>query len=263
MLTTVIIILREVLEAAFLISLLLTLLIKLRVYRAWFPFIVLPGVAAAAIYAHYLSTISGWFSGVGQEVVNTVLLSIIAFLLTLEIICSYRFYLHRNSTEKYSDSLLLTLNAALIIVLAMAREGAEIIVYFAGGHVHPGEIPSMIVGGIIGSGLGLCSGILFFIVLYNLQIATVLRIAFTLFILMAAGIASEAMRSCIQAGLIITNEPLWDSSNILSESSITGQLFYAVFSYEATPTMEEVLAWVITALAISSIILWMRLHQTK
>jgi high-affinity iron transporter len=37
--------------------------------------------------------------------------------------------------------------------------------------------------------------------------------------------------------------PIWDSSKIMSETSIMGQIAYAVFGYEATPSIASVFTY--------------------
>ena len=48
----------------------------------------------------------------------------------------------------------------------------------------------------------------------------------------------------IQADWLSYNMPVWDSSNIMSETSIIGQIAYAVFGYEATPSIASVFSYV-------------------
>jgi len=54
--------------------------------------------------------------------------------------------------------------------------------------------------------------------------------------LVAAGMLSQAVLLLIQADWLPSQLPLWDTSEWLSENSVTGQLLYALIGYEATPT---------------------------
>ena len=54
--------------------------------------------------------------------------------------------------------------------------------------------------------------------------------------LLAAGMASQAAQMLVQADWLPSQYPAWDSSWLVSEQSVTGQLLYALVSYEATPT---------------------------
>jgi high-affinity iron transporter len=44
----------------------------------------------------------------------------------------------------------------------------------------------------------------------------------------------------IQADWVPSHLPLWDTTDWLSESSVTGQLLYVLVGYEATPTAIQV-----------------------
>ena len=73
LLSSVIIILREVLEAALLISVLLVLTRSLDKSFRWVLWALLAGMIGAMVYGISIDTISEWFDGVGQEVVNALL----------------------------------------------------------------------------------------------------------------------------------------------------------------------------------------------
>jgi high-affinity iron transporter len=62
--------------------------------------------------------------------------------------------------------------------------------------------------------------------------------------------AIEAVLYLTQAGLVSTDRPLWDSSHLLAETSVLGQLAYALVGYEATPTGLQLGAYFATVAAI-------------
>ena len=53
--------------------------------------------------------------------------------------------------------------------------------------------------------------------------------------LVAAGMASQAAQLLIQADWLPSQYPVWDSSWLVAEQTVTGQLLYALIGYEATP----------------------------
>jgi high-affinity iron transporter len=261
MLTTVVIILREFLEASILISLLAVLHLKLHFYRHWLSVSLVAGIITAWYYASAFAHISDWFDGSGQEVLNGISLLCIGFSLAFQLVV-YAWH-HRKPTDSSSTkssllTLALSITAMVIMVMAVAREGAEIIIYYSGMAETQRHSSSMLIGGIIGSGLGLCIGILSFTLLYQLAARNLMLVSSALLILITAGVMTEATQSFIQAGWVITAEPLWDTSSFIAESSVTGQLLYAVFAYEASPTLEEIMAWCATTLLLSGALLAMR-----
>lgn len=250
MLTTVIIILREVLEAAILISLLMVLHLKFHFYRHWLSIAILSGIGGASLYAGAFGNISAWFDGSGQEVVNAFSLLCVGTCLIIQLLLSawrYRNKIYLLQSTSRLPTMILTFTAIIIMAMAIAREGAEIIVYYSGMAEQQRHSNSMIIGGIIGGGLGICIGVLSFTILYQLAAKNLMIASSVLLILIIAGVMTEATQYFIQAGWVMTDEPIWDISSFISESSVTGQLLYAVFAYEASPTLEEVMVWCLTA----------------
>lgn len=254
MLTSVIIILREVLEASLLISILLALHQSLHFYRRWLVSAICLGFIGAFFYASHFGRLSAWADGNGQEIVNGVSLFIISICLAGQII---------GITHRHEHSLFLTLGATTIIMLSLVREGAEIIVYYSMAGIHPEKLSSMFIGGVVGAGLGICIGILVFVLLSRMTRQKLVITTSIFLALIAAGLMTEVMQSAIQAGFVITDEPLWNTSAYIPEASVTGQLLYAMFSYEASPTTEEVAAWILTNLVLLSVVFWNRHHLIR
>ena len=71
-----------------------------------------------------------------------------------------------------------------------------------------------------------------------------LSISLGLLLLIGAGMSSQATRLLIQADWISAGGALWDTSGILAEDSLSGQLLYALVGYEASPSALEVAAYV-------------------
>jgi high-affinity iron transporter len=72
--------------------------------------------------------------------------------------------------------------------------------------------------------------------------------------IIVAGLSLQAVSLLLQVDLLPSRPPLWDSSSIISEQSLSGQLLYALIGYEATPTLWHVIAYTSVMLVIVSII---------
>jgi len=57
--------------------------------------------------------------------------------------------------------------------------------------------------------------------------------------------ASQAILLLNQADWLPFTPTAWDSSGLLSESSVLGQLAYALIGYEATPSIMQVSAYLL------------------
>jgi high-affinity iron transporter len=75
-----------------------------------------------------------------------------------------------------------------------------------------------------------------------------------LILVLAAGLAAQAAGYLVQAGHIpALREPIWDTSAVLSESSILGQLLHSMMGYSARPSGMQIIFWVTTFILIWSL----------
>ncbi len=230
LLNSVIIILREVLEASLIISVFLAFSHQNQYFRLWLLWALFPGLLGAAVYATQIELISQWREGVGQEVTNASLHLALAGCLLL-------FFLSQLFIA--SSTLRKKINICCLFcstVLAINREGAEILLYLSGFMALPDHLSTVLIGSTIGSGIGLSIGILFYYVLIHLSRPIFLPTTLGIIVLILSGMVMQATQQMIQADILPYQAPVWDSSGWLPESSIPGQLLYALMGYEATPT---------------------------
>jgi high-affinity iron transporter len=250
LLSSVIFTLKETLEAALIIS---VLLVITRLVNGQIRYIgqgIVLGLAGALIYGLNMAAISEWFDYVGQEITNaTIQLLIIAFIVVLT---HFTFILarHKSSTRPVIKKLH-TVTTIGIITLAITREGSEILIFFSGFYQQSSDFNAVIMGGAIGFALGLSVGVLLYYLLINLSTTWRPRITTTLLALTAANMASQAVIELAQADWISQGKLLWDSSDLISEYSIMGQLMYALIGYEATPSPQQVIIYLV---AIGSVV---------
>jgi high-affinity iron transporter len=254
-LSAVIIILREVLEAALVLSLLVSstrlMALSYRSILAGFVF----GIAGAVGATLSVDMISESFDGVGQEVFNAVFLSAIVLLLIVYAASIDR----RAAAGNGLMRLLLPVVSCLVVALAITREGMEIIVFVYGFASDPAELLPVLVGGAIGAGIGISLGVLIYYALINLPDRLAVVAPQLLLALVAAGMASQAVVYLMQGGLVESQLPVWDSSGWISETSVTGQLLYALLGYEATPSLKQLVFYGATLVAFLLVIVIPRL----
>lgn len=231
LLTSVIIVLREVLEAALLVSILLALSNVLGLSRRWVGWSLGAGMAGACIYSLGVAAISDWFDGVGQEVTSAALQFLVYLLLLL-----FTFLLLRASGARRLSEKLMMLIMAATVSLAITREGFEVLVYIYGFSNDLPRFATILMGSAIGASIGISIGALIYYFVSSLSYQQSLVLGIGLLALVAAGMLSQAVLLLIQADWLPSQLPIWDSSEWLSEKSVTGQLMYALIGYEATPT---------------------------
>jgi len=232
LLDAVIIILRETLEAGVLVSLLLTIAHRFHLGARWLFFALATGLVGAGVYAASLATVSTWFDDVGQEVINAAMqygiyLSLLAISLLISLVATAK--------RRFLAGFLM-----LTVVLAVVREGAEITVFFTGYLQNEDVLSRALTGGFVGLMLGLSAGALCYYVIVSLSPTMERRIQHVMLALMAAGMVGQATQLLIQADWLPSTMPLWDTGGWLSERSVAGEIAYAIFGYEATPTPVEV-----------------------
>lgn len=233
LLNSVIIVLREILEAALVLSLLLAFSSLLGLRKNWVLPALAAGVLGAALYGFNISRVSVWLDYVGQEVVNACLqFGIYMLLLVMPILVTrYR----RDGKHAPLVGVM-----ALVFVLALTREGSEILIYLSGFASVPEQILPVFLGGVLGAGIGISTGALFYYVLTGMRPTVALGVGLGLTAVVGASMASQAALLLSQADWLPSTPALWDSSAWLAEDSLTGQLLYALIGYEATPSSVQV-----------------------
>lgn len=236
LLSSTIIILREVLEGAILISVLLALCSNRSLSLRWSWIAGIVGISGACVYASNLESISSWLDYTGQEITNAAI-----HIMTALFMCLFAL-LYRSSrrTNTFALYTVMTITASLTVV----SEGSEILLFLSAYLANSEALPSVILGSIIGAGIGTSIGALvYYFISYQL---TTQRngIAFIILALFSAGRLSHAVNMLTQADWLPAQHVLWDTSGWLPENSLTGQLLYAVMGYEATPTANQLAAYI-------------------
>ena len=230
LLNSVIIILREVLEAALLISVLLVLTQSLDKSFRWVSWALLAGMIGAMAYGISIDAISEWFDGVGQEVVNALLQVGIFSMIAVTMVLLTRQQYARESGRLLAFVMIIT------VALVLTREGAEVMIYLSGFLSGSDQMSNVLLGAAIGASIGISAGVLFYYILRNRSERRTIGISVVVLMLVGSGMAAQAAQLLIQADWLPAQLPIWDSSGWISESSVTGQLLYALIGYEATPT---------------------------
>jgi len=236
LLNAVIIILREVLEAALIISVFLALSQLLNRNLWWMLLALLLGFGGAYIYAANLVQISMAVEGTGQEILNASLHSFI-------FICLLVFMISVPHQHKPLWRRLNLVTIVLAVITAIVREGSEIILYIKGFVGIPDLLSPVLIGGAVGAGIGLSVGVFFYYLLVNMRSNYGIWLGYLILLLIGGSMVAQAVEFMIQADYTAATAPVWDSSHLISERSAVGQLLYALIGYEATPAPQQAAAY--------------------
>jgi len=259
LLSSVVLVLQETLEAALLVSILLTISNQQWHKLSWLWFGLFGGLVMSFLYANFMVEISEWFDYVGQEIVNATLQILTTFLIavcTWALFKSRQFDMPGEGRQNNRFISIFVVCATGAVALAITREGSEILIYLNGFLQQKEYFQTIVAGSSIGFSIGLSIGILIYYGLLNLPAKWRLGAPVILMALFAGNMLSQAAQQLTQADWIPSTRAIWDTSGWLSENSISGQSLYALLGYEATPSAAQLIAYiggVVLVLALATV----------
>jgi high-affinity iron transporter len=247
LINSVVLILREVLEASMLISVLLALSLNMRCRLRWFWWSLPVAIVGTLAYAASLDLVTDALNGTGQEVANAAL-QVLVYCFIVGIV-----WLSAPQDAPSSRRLKLAVLMASAVACAMIREGSEILIYITGFAAVEELRTAVFAGSAIGAGIGLSLGVLLFSSLRALHAPRAKTTALVLLGLIGAGMVMQSTMLLQQVDLLPVGQPVWNSSAIISEQSISGELLYAVFGYESSPSFIQALLYGLSLLTVIAI----------
>lgn len=256
MIGAAIIVLREVVEAALIIGIVLAATQGVP-RRGWFiAGGVTLGVLGALLVAAFAGTLAGALAGMGQEIFNA------AILLTATVMLGW----HNVWMKHHGAGIAREIKAAgrdvssgesplavllVVVGLAVLREGSEVVLFLYGIAAGGAGTAPMLAGGLLGLAGGVAIGALLYFGLLAIPARHVFAVTGGLLLLLAAGMAAQAAGFLVQAGkLPALVDPIWDTSAWLPENGIVGQLLHALMGYVDHPSGMQVLFFVVTGAGI-------------
>ena len=242
MLGNLLLVFREVLEAALIISIVAAATRGVARRGAWIGSGIAAGVLGAVLVAFFASAIADTMEGMGQEWFNAIVLLAAVAMIGWHVIWMSKHGRELAQQMKEVGSAVSAGNrplTALLVVVAIAvlREGSEVVL-FGYGLVASGESAGALA---LGGALGLVGGIALGFAMYFGLLKIPMKHFFTatngLLVLLAAGLASEAAGKLVQADALPTLvDQLCDSSWLLSDQSMVGQTLHILVGYTAQPS---------------------------
>jgi high-affinity iron transporter len=262
-----VIVFREVLEAAIIMSILAAATRGVADRNRWLAAGLLAGLAGSAIVAASTDLIGSFADGIGQELFNAIVLGIAVLMLAWHSIwmsshgkelASNARNIGSNIREGRSASSILM----IVVGLAVLREGSETVLFLY-GMATTGDMKTMLSGAIMGLLAGAAVGYALYAGLLRIPMRWFFAATSALVLLLAAGMASSAAKFLIQADILPSlASPLWDSSAILPENGLIGMLLHGLIGYDASPAGMQVIFYVAVLVSISLGMKWVN-HPKK
>jgi len=261
MLPTAIIVFREVLEAALIIGVVLAASRGVPARGRWVCCGIAAGILGAIMVAAGAGEISAAIDGIGQELFDaSILFAAVAML------GWHNVWMSRHGREMAAEALKLG-NAvrdgarplwalAIVVGIAVLREGSEIVLFLYGIVLAGagGSPIAMVIGGALGLALGAAAGTGIYLGLVSIPLRYLFTVTSWLVLLLAAGMASQGAAFLMQADLVpALGSNLWDTSFLLSETSLAGRVLHTLIGYSAQPAGIQVVFYLATILVIGGL----------
>jgi high-affinity iron transporter len=145
---------------------------------------------------------------------------------------------------------------AVVIGLAVLREGAEVVLFLHGiAASGTSSAMTMLSGGLLGIAGGIAFGLAIYHGLLRIPSRYLFRVTTWLIVLLAAGMAAQAAHYLEMANILPSlGGAVWNTSAILPDSSLVGQVLHILVGYTARPDVIQLAAYITTLLVIFTMI---------
>lgn len=249
MLAAALIVFREVFEAGLILGIVLGATRDVPGRGRWIAGGVGAGIAGACLVAAFAGALSDAMQGAGQEVFNAGIMGAAAIMLGWHTI-----WMARHGREIAGEMKAFgrdvaaggqtLLAMAVVIAVAVLREGAEVVLFLYGLTVQGDGLAALAGGFALGIGGGIAVSCLLYRGLVSIPTRHVFQVTNVMLSVLAAGMAAQAARFLIQADLVpALGRQVWDTSALLDQKGIVGRALHTVVGYTDRPAGLELLVY--------------------
>jgi high-affinity iron transporter len=266
-LPSLLIVFREVFEAGLVIGIVMAVTSSVPGRGLWVAGGVAAGVLGACIVALFTGGLSELFGGSGQELFNAGILGFAVLMLGWHNIWMARHGREMAAEMRAAGEAVATgakslAALAVVVMIAVLREGSEVVLFLYGvAAAQGGGDLGMVAGGAAGLVLGALVCLLTYLGLITIPARYLFAVTSTLIALLAAGMAAQAIAFLQQANILTAfDETVWNTSWILSDSSLLGRALHTLIGYVDRPTAMQLIAYAAT---LAVILVLMRLFAVR
>src|SRR6516225_3765092 len=260
MLPSLIIVFREVFEAGLIIGIVMAVTSGVAGRGRWVTGGVVAGVLGACVVALFTGGISQLFHGSGQELFNAGILGFAVLMLGWHNVWMARHGRElaaemRAAGQAVVEGSKSLFALAVVVMIAVLREGSEVVLFLYGvAAAQGGADLGMAAGGAVGLVLGALVCLLTYLGLITIPTRYLFAVTSTLITLLAAGMAAQAIAFLQQANILtMFDETVWNTSWILSDSSLLGRALHTLIGYVDQPTAMQVVVYALTLAVIATL----------
>lgn len=153
-----------------------------------------------------------------------------------------------------------SLGLVFLAFFAVVREGVETALFMFAANRTAESPPGFIIGGLAGLALAVAIGYFIYKGTSRLNMRAFFNVTGLLLILFAAGLVAHGIHEFNEAGVIpAVIEHVWDTGRFLSDQTTPGRFLSAIFGYNSNPSLTEVAGYV----SYMALVLSAYLRRTK
>ena len=250
MIESFVIALREGIEAALIVGIILGYLKKVGAETLAKPIYygVGLGVLASIGVAGLFLLLRVEFAGRYEQLFEGITMLVAAVILTTMILWM------RNNSKTYSEDLREKVETALtkrqsyglasLAFVSIWREGIETVLFLGSASFTSSGI-QLLIGGGLGLGLAVLIGVAIMKYSVRLDLRTFFNVTGILLILFAAGLVGRSILEFQEAGVIAPMiEHVYDINWLIDGQSTAGKLLTALLGYDASPSLAEIFGYI-------------------
>ena len=252
MLGALIIVFREVIEAGIIVGIVMAVTKGVSLSRLTAGAGVAAGVLGASLVAAFAGAIANAVEGVGQELFNASILSLAVCMLTW-----HNVWMASHGRELATEARQLgqdvrsgarsLIALAIVVAVAVMREGSEVALFLYGLAAAGGATSrDLLTGSLLGLAAGAAVSAVTYFGLVTIPARRLFAVTSALITFLAAGLASQAVNFLQQAGVVtIWSDTAWNTSSILSDTSLFGRVLHTLVGYSDQPSYMQVVVYLI------------------
>jgi len=262
MFSTAILVFREVLEAALIIGLVAVATREVASRFKWISVGIFGGILGAVGIAMMADVINNAAAGLGQELLNAMILSAAVLMLGWHNIWMKKhgkeLAMHAKQIgQAVSEGQQPMYALTMLVGLAVLREGAEVVLFLYSMFASGTPVTQIASGSVIGVAVGAAFGAGLYLGLLRIPTRYLFRVTSLMLLMLSAGLAAQAAGFLVQANVIsVMTNTLWDTSWLISERSIMGNILHALIGYIANPMGIQLVFYVATITIIGGL-MWL------
>ena len=264
MIASLIIALRETLEAALIIGIIIGYLNRTGQARhkktVWLAAVL--AIIASLVGAWLFKVLAGGFTGRAEEIFEGLTMLIGSVLLTTMILWMMnQKKMSQQLQERVAEQVIKPQDLGLffLVFISILREGIETVIFLGSASLVAQD--NNLIGAVLGLVIAVILGYAVFTGLMKAKLKMFFNITSLLLILFAAGLVAHGIHEFEEAGLIpIVIEHVWDinpalnpdgSYPALHENGWLGGLLKGLFGYNGNPSLIEIISYISYLLVLS------------